>query len=75
MKSESPSLYAYRGSPSRIMAGEYPGAEEPKYTGPRIRLLLENGVSVFIDLTVRDELEPYLKVLTEEAYRIGSEPE
>ena len=30
---------------------------------------------MFIDLSVRDELEPYLKVLTEEADRLGSEPE
>jgi protein-tyrosine phosphatase len=57
------------------MAGEYPGAEDPEYTGPRIRLPLGAGVSVFIDLTVRDELDPYLKVLTEEAGRLGSEPE
>ena len=75
MESEFPFLDAYWVSPGRIMAGEYPGAEDPEYTGPRIRLLLGAGVSVFIDLTVRDELEPYLKVLTEEADRLGSEPE
>jgi protein-tyrosine phosphatase len=75
LESEFSFLDAYWVSPGRIMAGEYPGVEEPEYTGPRVRLLLEAGVSVFIDLTVRDKLEPYLKVLTQEADRLGSEPE
>ena len=75
MEVELPFLDAYWVSPDCIMAGEYPGSEDPEYASARLCLLLEAGVAVFIDLTVRDELDPYLKVLTEEAERIGTMPE
>jgi len=67
LETEFPFLDAYWVSPGRLMAGEYPGSEDPEHTGPRLRFLLEAGVSVFIDLTVWDELEPYEVALAEEA--------
>ena len=66
---------AYWVSPGRVLAGEYPGSVELEDARPKLRWLLETGVSAFVDLTERGELEPYLKVLAEEADRLGTAPE
>ena len=65
----------YWVSPGRVLAGEYPGSVELEDARPKLRWLLETGVSAFVDLTEKGELEPYLKVLAEEADRPGAAPE
>ena len=49
------------------MAGEYPGDRYPEEARSRLRRFLAAGVRHFIDLTEVSELEPYAKLLTEEA--------
>lgn len=61
--------------PDRILAGEYPGSDDPEDARLRLRWLLEAGVSTFIDLTVKGELEPYSQFLAEEAARFDTVPE
>ena len=39
---------------------------------PKLRWLLEKGVSAFVDLTEMGELESYYSVLTEQADRLGA---
>ena len=75
MEVESPILDAYWVSPGRVLAGEYPGSVYLEDARPKLRWLLEAGVSAFVDLTERGELEPYLKVVAEEADRLGAAPE
>ena len=75
MEFEFPFLERYWVSPGRVLAGEYPGSVDLEDAGPKLRCLLENGVSAFVDLTERGELEPYLKILAEQADRLGAAPE
>ena len=75
MEVEHPIPRAYWVSPGRVLAGEYPGSVYLEDARPKLRWLLENGVSAFVDLTERGELEPYLKVLAEEADRLSAAPE
>ena len=72
---ERPILDAYWVSPGRVLAGEYPGSVDLEDAWPKLRWLLETGVSAFVDLTESGELEPYLKVLAAEADRLGAAPE
>ena len=75
MEFEHPILDAYWVSPGRILASEYPSSVDLEDAGPRLRWLLENGVSAFVDLTEKGGLEPYLKILAEEADRLSAAPE
>lgn len=60
----------------RFAAGEYPGALNRKEAAYKLRILLEAGISRFIDLTDPCErLEPYSEVAAEEASRLGTSVE
>lgn len=58
----------YWVQPGRFLAGEYPGDWTPTAARQKLRLLLEAGVTFFLDLThPTDPLEPYTELLQEEA--------
>ena len=58
--------------PGRFAAGEYPGALHQREAAYKLRILLEAGISRFIDLTEPYEgLEPYAEIAAEEASRLG----
>lgn len=59
---------SYWVQPGRLLAGEYPGAFMPTMARRRLRLLLDAGVTFFLDLThSADGLEPYTDLLRAEA--------
>jgi hypothetical protein len=47
----------------QLLAGEYPGAATAADALPRLRAILDAGVTYFVDLTEPDELEPYALLL------------
>ncbi len=53
---------SYWVEPGRFLAGEYPGGTRPESSG-RISLLLDAGITSFIDLTGEGELPPYQNTL------------
>ena len=53
--------------PGKLLAGEYPGALDPDEARARLRRFLAAGVTFFLDLTEKGELEPYVTTLQEEA--------
>jgi hypothetical protein len=55
----------------RLLAGEYPGRQDPAATRERLDALLEAGFDTFIDLTQAGELVPYQPLLEAEARRLG----
>jgi protein-tyrosine phosphatase len=55
----------------RILAGEYPGAQDARATSARLELFLDAGISSFIDLTSAGELVPYEPLLREMAAERG----
>lgn len=58
--------------PGRFAAGEYPGALHRREAAYKLRILLEAGISRFIDLTEPYEgLEPYAEIAAKEASRLG----
>ena len=61
-------------SPGRVLAGEYPGSVDGEDVRPKLQWLLQNGVSAFVDLTEKGELEPYSEVLAEEAGSLDDVP-
>jgi len=62
----------YWVEPDRLLAGEYPGADDEDTTREMLSALLECGVRTFIDLTEkRDPLEPYDALLQSEAAARG----
>ncbi len=68
---ERPSTNSYWVVPSRFVAGEYPGAQDPSEAAARVRTLLGAGIDHFIDLTEPHELVPYSEIVEEEATRLG----
>lgn len=59
---------SYWVQPGRLLAGEYPGAFMPTVARRKLRLLLDAGVTFFLDLThPADGLEPYDDLLRAEA--------
>jgi protein-tyrosine phosphatase len=43
-----------------VLAGEYPGHDDPVIAGHKVNLLVDAGVRTFVDLTTHhDPLEPY----------------
>ena len=52
--------------PGKLLAGEYPGAQESEEARRRLRKFLQAGVRHFIDLTEAGKLEPYDKLLRKE---------
>jgi protein-tyrosine phosphatase len=65
----------YWVSPERLMAGEYPGSVDLEDARPKLRRLLQDGVSVFLDLTEAGELESYVETLAKEAERVDAAAE
>ncbi|MDP6126963.1 MAG: hypothetical protein QF432_02260 [Dehalococcoidales bacterium] len=51
--------------PGRLLAGEYPGDEDPEEASARLQKWLDLGVNYFIDLTEPGELEPYQHLIPE----------
>lgn len=66
-------FHAWWVHPHRLLAGEYPGATSPEKAQAKLRLLVEAGIEVIIDLTTpQDNLAPYdeqLRVMAEQAGR------
>ncbi len=53
-------LHAWWVRPGRLLAGEYPGHEDPTRTETKLNLLVDAGVRTIIDLTTpADRLTPY----------------
>jgi len=57
----------------RVLAGEYPGAQDAFATLARLELFLDAGITSFIDLTAAGELVPYEPLLSALAARRGLE--
>jgi protein-tyrosine phosphatase len=53
----------------QFLAGEYPGAKDGADARKRVRAMLDGGVTFFVDLTEKHELDPYDVVLGQEATR------
>lgn len=69
-------MNTYWVEPGRFAAGEYPGALHRREAAYKLRILLEAGISRFIDLTEPHELlEPYAETAAEEASRLGTSVE
>lgn len=49
--------------PGRLIAGRHPCAWGSEDAGDEVRVLLEQGVTLFLDLTQHGELEPYARHL------------
>jgi hypothetical protein len=64
---ERPIPESYWVEPGRLLAGEYPAAAFVGRTRERLGRMLDAGINTFIDLTVPNELPPYLPILLEEA--------
>jgi len=66
-------LDSYWVIPGRLLAGEYPGALDEQEARERLRWLLEQGVSAWVDLTEDgvEGLPPYAELLAEEASGLG----
>lgn len=63
-----PHANCYWVQPGCLLAGEYPGASPATAARRKLRLLLDVGVTFFLDLTHPDDsLEPYADLLAEEA--------
>jgi len=75
MQPNHPIPNSYWVRPGQLLAGEYPGDWDDEVSREKLRLLLNVGVSLFMDLTQAGEygLEPYTLTLKEEAATIGRE--
>jgi protein-tyrosine phosphatase len=51
----------------RLIAGRHPCAWGPETAKAEVRALLDQGVTLFLDLTCRGELEPYASFVGERA--------
>ena len=49
--------------PGRLLAGPYPGGPEEEEMRATVGAFLDTGVTLFVDLTEEDELEPYAHLL------------
>ena len=58
---------SYWVEPDRFLAGEYPGRYDPEKTRKRIDAFMEDGFTVFIDLTKPNEVSPYDHILLEQS--------
>lgn len=60
--------------PGRFAAGEYPGARRAEEASAKVTQLLQAGIDLFIDLTETHELEPYQRILVDDAGERESRP-
>ena len=70
MPTESPTRpdkNTYWVVPRKLLAGEYPGDEDPVKTRKKVKQFLAAGIRHFVDLTEVGELAPYDAVLSEES--------
>jgi hypothetical protein len=67
IKLDPPIRESYWVEPGRFLAGEYPAAAYIERARERLNQLLESGIDTFIDLTLPNELPPYLPLLLEQA--------
>lgn len=51
--------------PGRLLAGRHPCALDPADAGQEVHGLLDQGVTLFVDLTQEGELEPYDRLVPE----------
>jgi protein-tyrosine phosphatase len=65
----------YTVVPDKLLAGSYPGGWNEPEQRAKLRRLLEEGVTLFIDLTEERELKPYISLLVEEANALGIQVE
>jgi predicted protein tyrosine phosphatase len=66
-----PNQNTYWVVPGKLLAGEYPGAQDSKVLETRINTYLDCGVDYFIDLTHSHELAPYAHTLAHCAVERG----
>jgi protein-tyrosine phosphatase len=73
MKHDRPIPDSYWVRPGQLLAGEYPRNLDDRASRPKLRRLLEAGVTFFLDLTEAGEysLKPYVQLLREEAKTLG----
>ena len=73
MQPKHPIPDSYWVRPGQLLAGEYPSDWDDDVSREKLRLLLNVGVSLFVDLTQAGEygLEPYTLTLEEEAAATG----
>ena len=64
---DRPISESYWVEPGRFLAGEYPAAAYVGRARQRLGGLLDAGINTFFDLTLVNELPPYLSILREEA--------
>jgi hypothetical protein len=67
-----PNANTYWVVPHKLLAGEYPGDEDPGKAREKIKRFLEVGVRHFVDLTELGELVPYEAILSEETEKYPS---
>lgn len=67
----SPIPDSYWVIPGRLLAGEYPRNEDDASSLPKLRRILEAGVTLFLDLTEEGEhrLKPYAPLLRAQDHR------
>jgi hypothetical protein len=58
---------SYWVEPGRFLAGEYPAAAYVGRARERLSRMLDSGIDTFMDLTIPNELPPYLPLLLEQA--------
>lgn len=65
MQQESPTPIrgSYWAVPGRLLAGEYPGEQDPEHTKKRLHALISGGIRTFVDLTDEDEINEGAKVI------------
>ena len=69
---ERPIPDSYWVRPGRLLAGEYPRHKDDEASRPKLRRLLETGVTFFLDLTeIEEGLKPYVPLLQEEVAALG----
>ena len=68
-----PNANCYWVRPGKLLAGEYPAADDEDTARERLLAYLDHGVNAFVDLTQPGELVLYLPWLEEEAEQRGIE--
>jgi protein-tyrosine phosphatase len=68
---DGPIRDVYWVTPGKFMAGGYPGTIYVEDAGEKLRWLIGEGVTAFVDLTEDDELKPYSGILADEASKLG----
>jgi protein-tyrosine phosphatase len=70
VQQQSPTGSCYWAQPGLLLAGSHPGAAYKVKAQQTLRQLLEAGVTVFIDLTEKDEYYEYERLLEGETWQL-----